>query len=181
MNSSVHQIVEDAGRLLGLHIPPAGLSFSQMALRGLVVFVFGTVIVRLGDRRLLGKNATFDMLLLVVLGSVLSRAVNGQAAFFPTLGVSGLLVLFHHFVAVVSCRFPTVSWLVKGQARVVVKDGVIDQSELARCRISADDLDENLRVNGNVSEIHEVGEARLERNGIISVVRRKRGSGDGIG
>jgi len=54
-----------------------------------------------------------------------------------------------------------------------VKDGVVDQPELKRCRISADDLDENLRVNGNVSEIHRVREARLERNGTISVVRAK--------
>mgnify|MGYP001556992334 FL=1 len=42
----------------------------------------------------------------------------------------------------------------------------------AASRISPDDLDENLRLNGNVSEIREIKEARLERNGTISVVRR---------
>ncbi|HEY4247724.1 MAG TPA: YetF domain-containing protein [Lacunisphaera sp.] len=173
MYSAIGKTAEYAGRLLGLHVVPASLSFSQMALRGLVVFLFGTLIVRLGDRRLLGKNATFDMLLLVILGSVLSRAVNGQAAFLPTLGVSGLLVLFHHLAGVLSCHFPVISKLVKGQARVVIKDGVVDPGELMRCRISPDDLDENLRLNGNVCEIREIKEARLERNGTISVVRRK--------
>src|SRR5882757_9766163 len=83
---------------LGLQVPSADLNFWQMAARTVVVFIWGVVIVRLGDRRLLGKNAGFDVLLVVVLGSVLSRGINGQAAFGPTLGVSALLVLLHHLL-----------------------------------------------------------------------------------
>jgi hypothetical protein len=38
------------------------------------------------------------------------------------------------------------------------------QSKLIRRRLSADDLDENLLVNGNLSEVHGVRETRLERH-----------------
>ena len=31
---------------------------------------------------------------------------------------------------------------------------------------------ENLRLNGNVTDIRGIAEARLERNGIVSVVRK---------
>ena len=64
--------------LLGLHTPPSDLTFLQMGLRGVVVFLFGIVLFRLADRRFIGSNAGFDVLLGVVLGSVLSRAINGQ-------------------------------------------------------------------------------------------------------
>jgi len=165
------QAFDGISRFLGLNVQASELTFVQMAARSLVVFLFGVLIVRLGDRRLIGKNAGFDMLLVVVLGSVLSRAINGQASFFPTLGASALLILFHHLLAVLACHSSKISSLVKGQASVVVKNGTIQKQELDRCRISTDDLEENLRLNGNVSEVTKVKEARLERNGTISVVR----------
>src|ERR1700709_2677256 len=120
--SPTSELLDLTNRLLGLHAPPGNLTFLQMGLRSLVVFVFGIIIVRLGDRRLLGRNADFDMLLLVILGSVLSRAINGQASFFPTLGVSALLIFFHHLLGVLACHSDGFSKLVKGQPRVVVKE-----------------------------------------------------------
>lgn len=167
----IDQILEGVSRILGLHVQASDLTFVQMATRTLVVFLFGVLIVRLADRRLIGKNAGFDVLLAVILGSVLSRGINGQASFFPTLGASALLILLHHFLAVLACHSSRISGLVKGQAKVVVKNGMIQKQELDRCRISADDLEENLRLNGNVSEMAKVKEARLERNGTISVVK----------
>jgi uncharacterized membrane protein YcaP (DUF421 family) len=157
-------------RVLGLDVSPADLTFLQMASRVLIVFIWGILIVRLGDRRLLGRNAGFDMLVVVILGSVLSRAVNGQAPFFTTLGACGLLVLFHHALAAAASRSSLVSRWVKGSPRTLVRNGEIDRSELRRSKITRDDLDENLRLNGNVSDLKKIREARLERNGAVSVV-----------
>jgi uncharacterized membrane protein YcaP (DUF421 family) len=159
--------------LLGLHSGPANLTFIQMGCRGIVVMIWGIVIVRLGDRRLLGRNAGFDMLLVVILGSVLSRGVNGQAAFWPTLGASGLLVLLHHLLGLAASRSNAISRLLKGLPRILVHDGKLNGREMKRSKITADDLDENLRLNGNVGSLSEVVEARLERNGSVSVVRKE--------
>jgi uncharacterized membrane protein YcaP (DUF421 family) len=83
-----------------------------------------------------------------------------------------LLIFFHHLLGVLACHSDGFSKLVKGQPRVVIKEGRADQAELKRCRMSAEDLEENIRLNGNVSETGDVQEARLERNGTISVVRK---------
>ena len=72
-----------ADRLLGLHVNAEKLEFSQMAFRALVVFCFAVFLARFADRRVLGHNAGFDIMLLVVLGSVLSRGINGQAEVVP--------------------------------------------------------------------------------------------------
>jgi uncharacterized membrane protein YcaP (DUF421 family) len=45
---------------------------------------------------------------------------------------------------------------------------------MRRADISEDDLEENLRVNANVAKVEDVAEARLERNGLISAVKRGR-------
>src|SRR3954466_8183222 len=90
-------------QVLGLHVSAADLTLAQMSARAMVVFVAGLIIVRAADRRFLGRNAGFDVLLAVVLGSVLSRGINGQANFFPTLGASVLLVILHRVVSMLAC------------------------------------------------------------------------------
>jgi uncharacterized membrane protein YcaP (DUF421 family) len=158
--------------LLGLHLDATELAFGQMAARGFIVFCFAIVLVRIGARRLLAHGAGFDIMVAIVLGSVLSRAINGQAAFFPTLGVSVLLVALHHLLATLAFHSHWVSQQVKGRTRILVRDGQIDRGEMGRSKITDDDLDENLRLHGNVRRISEVAEARLERNGEVSVVKK---------
>ncbi len=48
--------------------------------------VAALVMIRLGTKRSLAEKTAFDAVLLIVLASILARAVNGSAAFFPTLG-----------------------------------------------------------------------------------------------
>lgn len=157
---------------LGLYVDAADLSATQMALRAALVFVFAVLLARVADRRMLGHNAGFDIMLLVVLGSVLSRAINGQAAFIPTLVASVVLVGLHHVVASVAFRSHGFSQWVKGRPRTLVRHGTLDPDALAKAKLTRDDLDENLRLNGGVDDLTQVAEARLERNGTVSVVKK---------
>ena len=159
--------------LLGLQRSPEDLTLVNMTARAVIVFATGIVLLRLGARRGLGRNAGFDILLGVVLGSVLSRAINGHAAFFPTLGASAVLVGMHELLSFLASRIHWVSQGLKGGTPTIIRDGVVDRAALRRCQISAHDLEENLRLKGNVTNSAEVAEARLERNGEISVVRKK--------
>jgi uncharacterized membrane protein YcaP (DUF421 family) len=161
-------------QLLGLHVAPQDLGYTQIAGRSVVVFGFGVLLVRLADRRFLGRNAGFDVLLGVVLGSVLSRAINGQASFLPTLFGSALLVFLHRLLSTLAFHSHAIAWLVKGAARTLVRDGKVDTDELRGSKFSEEDLEENLRLNGNLARVAQVAEARLERNGQISVVPAKR-------
>ncbi len=159
--------------LLGLDRDALELESRHMAWRAAIVFVFAVLLARFADRRLLGHNSGFDIVVLVMLGSVLSRAINGQSAFFPTLGASVLLVGLHHVLATWTFNSHTLSQLVKGRPIVLVRNGQPDPSTLARGKITRDDLDEHLRLNGGVDTLERVAEARLERNGTISVVTRR--------
>jgi uncharacterized membrane protein YcaP (DUF421 family) len=158
-------------RLLGLSREALELEARQMIWRAVVVFSFAIFLARVAGRRMLAHNAGFDIVLLVILGSVLSRAINGQAAFFPTLAASAGLVALHYVVATLSFNFHWFSQFVKGRAQTLVRDGKVDREQMRRAKFTDDDLDENLRLNGGVDSTDHVAEARLERNGSISVVK----------
>lgn len=160
--------------LLGLKLDALELEFRHMAWRTAVVFAVAVGLARLGARRFLAHNAGFDIMVAIVLGSVLSRGINGQAAFFPSLGAAILLVAFHHALATLAFHSHAISKLVKGTPQVLVRDGKIDRAAMARTKFTDDDLDENLRLNGNVDGTEDVAEARLERNGSVSVVKTER-------
>src|SRR5947208_16369672 len=85
--------------LLGLGIHPKDLTFVQILLRGIMVFLVALATVRVGHKRSLSRKTPFDAVLLVILAAVLSRAINGSAAFFPTLSGGVVLVLIHRLFA----------------------------------------------------------------------------------
>ena len=161
--------------LLGLSAAPTELTFLQVSLRGIVVFAVALVAVRCADRRFLSGKTAFDAVLGFILASMLARAVNGSAAFFPTLGGAFVLVGLHRLVAAVSRRSHGFGILVKGRSDVLVRDGVADAQAMIRNRVSQHDLLEDLRLNGNVGSADQARLAVLERNGQISVVRRPNG------
>ena len=157
---------------LGLDVSVSELTWGQAGARTVIVFFVGLLLVRVADRRFLGRNAGFDVLLAFVLGSVLSRGINGQAPFFMSLGASALLVILHRVIAALACRWSFFSRLVKGDAVVLVREGKALNEAMRRSDISADDLEENLRLNANLAQIAEVKEARLERSGQVSAVKK---------
>src|SRR5436309_1023553 len=66
--------------VLGLDRGAHDLATGQVCARAIVVFLAGLAIMRVGNRRFLGKATPFDVMLGFVLGSVLSRAISGTAA-----------------------------------------------------------------------------------------------------
>jgi uncharacterized membrane protein YcaP (DUF421 family) len=165
-------VVASLESLLGLGRDAAALTFVQISLRGVVVFVAALVIVRFGDRRFLSQKTAFDAVLGFILASMLARAVNGTAAFFPTLGGGFVLVVLHRLLAFYSRRSHAFGILIKGRSDVIVREGALDEAAARRNRLSENDIVEDLRLNGNVAELRDVLLAVLERNGHISVVRR---------
>src|SRR6187397_1685793 len=108
--------------ILGLGVEPKDLTFLQISLRGIIVFVATLITVRLGHKRSLARKTAFDAVLLVILASVLSRAINGSAAFFSTLGGGLVLVLLHRLLALIAYHSHWFGTLIKGRPEVIWED-----------------------------------------------------------
>src|SRR6476646_4384473 len=129
-------VMTDLTGLLGLGREAANLTFLQISLRGMVVFVAALVIVRCGDRRFLSPKTAFDAVMGFILASMLARAINGTAAFFPTLGGGFVLVVLHRLLALCSRRSHGFGVLIKGRSDVIVRDGALDEAAARRNRLS---------------------------------------------
>src|SRR5437763_15724340 len=109
--------------LLGLSVEPRNLTFVQISLRGIIVFLVTLATVRLGHKRSLSHKTPFDAVLLVILAAVFSRAINGSAAFFATLGGGVVLVLLHRLFAYLAFYSYGFGLLVQGKPDVLMRDG----------------------------------------------------------
>lgn len=159
---------------LGIELPQDDLTIGHMAARAVVVYVTALATARLGDRRFLGKASAFDVILAIILGSVVSRAITGSAPFFPSLVAGFVLVMTHLAFAVTQFHFSRFGKLIKGNPRVVVRDGEILWDAMRASHLSENDLRGALRAQAHVDDLSEVAEARLERSGDVSVVKRER-------
>ena len=158
--------------LLGLGAEPRDLTFVQVSLRGVVVFLVTLITVQLGHKRSLSRKTPFDAVLLVILASLLSRAINGSAAFFATLGGGVVLVLLHRVFAFLTFYSHRFGILVKGRPEVIVRDGQCDMAMMWRNHVSTHDLDEDMRLSAHTDDLSDIRVARVERSGDISFIKK---------
>jgi uncharacterized membrane protein YcaP (DUF421 family) len=167
----MNSLIDATNSILGLQAGAQNLTFLQISLRGVIVFLTALVMVRLGDKRFLSKKTAFDAILGFILASMLARAVNGTVSFFPTLGGGFVLVGLHRAMAYLAQNSHRFGKLVKGQCDPIIKDGIVNYQAMRRNNLSEHDLLEDLRLNGNVQDPQKVREAYFERNGQISVIK----------
>jgi uncharacterized membrane protein YcaP (DUF421 family) len=104
---------------------------------------------------------------------MLARAVNGSAGLVPTLAGGFVLLLLHRGLAELSARFHFLGMLIKGRSDLVIENGrILEKRAKSNC-LSERDLLEDVRLNGKVASIAQVGLAYFERNGSVSVIPKK--------
>src|SRR5918912_4555624 len=133
--------IENLFRLvLGLGLEGKDLNVPQMALRAVVVYVVAVLIVRIGKKRFMGRATAFDVILGIMLGSIVSRAVTGNAPFFPALIVSGVLVAMHWLFSFIALRWHAFGVAVKGRPLLLVRDSRIEHQAMRKAHMTEQDL-----------------------------------------
>jgi uncharacterized membrane protein YcaP (DUF421 family) len=162
------------GPLLGLGAEPKDLTFIQISLRGIIVFIATLAMIRLGHKRSLARKTAFDAVLIVILASVLSRAINGSAAFFATLGGSVVIVVVHRLFAFIAYYSHWFGVLLKGTPELIIEDGDLILSAMRRNHVSKHDLEEDLRLEVRTEDIKDIRHAYVERSGDISFIEKEK-------
>jgi len=146
------------------------LNSLQMAARAFVLFFVLLVLVRVGGMRAFGRKSSFDTIIVITLGAVLSRAVVGVSPAIPTVVASLVFVVLHRFVAVLTAKVPAIERLFKGKQTVLYRGGILELDAMHRNGISRRDLEEAVRTNANRMKLSDVLEIHLESSGDLSVV-----------
>jgi uncharacterized membrane protein YcaP (DUF421 family) len=147
----------------------------QMAIRGVLIFIITLILIRLGDRRIFGKNSAFDIVLGLILGGILSRGITGNAPFFPAVFTAFLLVGMHWLLSVMAFKSKAFGHLIKGHETQLVENGQMNHDKLAKTKITENDLKEALRLS-KMEEISAADKIYIERNGSLSIIPKKEDS-----
>lgn len=145
--------------------------------RTLIVFIVAIIFVRLANKRFIAQASAMDLVMAVVMGSLLSRAINGGATLLSSLVAGAVMVALQRLFAYWSCRSKWFETLVKGTHQVLVRQGVIDRDQMRRHNITDDELKFEMRLHALTEDLKQVRLAVLERSGEISVVKASETSG----
>lgn len=146
------------------------IGWGEMSVRALVIFLYGLVVTRLGVWRAFGRWSTPDIIVTIIVGSNLSRALTGPAPLVSTLIATTAFLFFWWLVSFGASRSEKLDWLFKGHAIPLIVGGAVDRDGMKKGLVSTRDLDEGLRQKG-VAQPARVATALLERNGSITVIR----------
>lgn len=165
----IQSMVDEVQHLLGLDLDIGDVNSVQMALRAIAIYAIMLVLVRLASKRFLSKASAFDVIVAIMLGSITSRAINGSAPFLPTIVASVALLGLHWLFATLAAHTSFGS-LVKGEPRLLVKDGEIQDDGMREAKLSENDLKEALRLQAGDPDLSNIKRAYLERSGRISII-----------
>ncbi len=165
----LQMIVEQIQVFLGYERDVGDVNALQMALRTLIIYAATLALIRLGSKRFLSQATAFDVIVGIMLGSVMSRAINSSAPLVPTLAAGVALVGMHWLLAFLASRTRFGS-AVKGEPVLLIKDGQIQQPGVRRAGLSKQDLEQALRSVAQETDPANIKLAYLERNGSISMI-----------
>jgi uncharacterized membrane protein YcaP (DUF421 family) len=157
---------------MGLGIDPKELTLLQLVLRAAIVFATMYFMVRIAGRRFVAQKNVFDVVLAFLVASMLARAINGSASFWANIGLGFFIAIGYRAIAWLACEVPIFGTLLKGRAVEIVVNGDVKSASLKKHHVSRHDLEEDLRLAGNIGDPAVVKLARLERSGDISVERK---------
>ena len=144
----------------------------QTAMRAFFIFIIALILIRFTGRRSFGMRSSFDNVISILLGALLSRSVIGEGHFFGPVVAALVIAAFHRIFAFISTHSDAFGVLIKGNPKVLYKDGKFFRRNMHSSFISQKDFEEGMRKE-NLDEPEILKTAYLERDGSISIVKNE--------
>jgi len=146
----------------------------ELFVRASVIYWSLFFIFRLVLHRDVGAIGIADVLLVVLIADAAQNAMaSDYRSISDGLVLVGTIVGWNVFIDWLAYRYPVVRRLAQPPDLLLVREGTILHRNLRREMITVDDLLAKLREEG-VENVAEVKSARMEGDGAISVIKRKK-------
>jgi len=143
----------------------------QIMLRTGVIYLLVLIGVRLSGKREVGQMTPFDLTLLLLLSNSVQNAMTGpDTSLLGGAVAASTLLILNYLVANVSGGNRRVRRLIEGEPSLLVHDGKVIDSHMAREHVSMDELHRALREHG-INGCDQVALAVLEVDGSISCLK----------
>jgi uncharacterized membrane protein YcaP (DUF421 family) len=150
---------------------PGGHVLLQIVVRTGIIYLLVLIGVRLSGKREVGQMTPFDLTLLLLLSNSVQNAMTGPDTSLAGGAVAACtLLVLNYGVAAVSGSNRRLRRLIQGEPSLLVHDGKVIESHMARERVSMDELHRALREHG-INSCDQVALAVLEVDGSISCLK----------
>ena len=137
------------------------------------MYIFLLCILRVIAARPVHSFSALDLITLFVISELAARPLTGQFPLPQALFLIGALGAVHYVTSYVACTSQWFDRLLRGDPRILIRNGEVFNAALAAERITERDLRALLREHG-VERLEEVKLATLEPTGRLSVVKTER-------
>jgi uncharacterized membrane protein YcaP (DUF421 family) len=150
------------------------LPWWEFVVRGVIVYAFLILLLRVTGKRQVGQLAPFDLVLLLVLSNAVQNAMNGgdNSVTGGIISATTLIVL-NGLVGRATYKSKVAERLVEGRPDILIHNGKVFTEVLERQLLTHHELNAALRAAGCACP-EEVHYAILENTGQITVQPRKR-------
>ena len=143
----------------------------EVTLRTTVVYIVVLAGVRLSGKREVGQMTPFDLTLLLLISNAVQNAMTGpDTSLLGGVVAAATLLVLNYLVAEVSGGNRRFRKFVQGQPSLLVHDGQVIASHMAKEHVSMDELHRALREHG-IAGTKDVALAVLEVDGSISCLK----------
>lgn len=143
-------------------------------LRCIILYFSVTIAVRIMGKRQIGELQPCELVITILISELASMPI--QDTNMPILyGILPIITLAALEIAVSTATLGSIKFrhILYGKPITIIRDGKIDQRQMARARMTIDDLVEAMRAEG-ITNIRDIGLAVLETNGNVSVIEKEK-------
>ena len=153
-----------------MFFPGAHVLF-EILLRTAVIYLLVLIGVRISGKREVGQMTPFDLTLLLLLSNSVQNAMTGpDTSLAGGVVAASTLLIMNYLIAEASGKNRRFRRFVQGEPSLLVHDGKVIDSHMAREHVSLDELHRALREHG-ISCIEQTALAVLEVDGSISCLK----------
>lgn len=131
----------------------------------LLIFVVATILLRLGGRKSVSQLTIPQAVIIFSLGTLIIQPVAGNGL-WTTFVLAGVLVASLVVTELIELHSNKSETLITGKAVPVIENGSLNEKNLAKLRLTVDQLEQQLRISG-VSSLSHVQSATVETNGQV--------------
>jgi uncharacterized membrane protein YcaP (DUF421 family) len=151
------------------------ISFTELFIRGSLIYWFLFLLFRFILRRDAGSLGLADILVIVLIADAAQNGMAGDSKSIPeAVMLISTIAGWNYFIDAMSFRYPWFARFAEPGAVPLVRHGQILRANLRREMLTEEELRSQLRQSG-VEDLRDVKRATMEPDGKISVIRNRKG------
>jgi uncharacterized membrane protein YcaP (DUF421 family) len=140
-------------------------------IRGLCVYLFLLIVLRISGKRSISSMTPFDFVLVLILSETVQQAmIDDDSSLTNAMLLVVTLIGFDILLSILKMKIPALGRAIDSTPVVIMKQGEMDRSSMKAERVDEQDILSHARAQEGISRLDEIDYAIVEQDGSITIV-----------